>query len=52
MNFLPDEMIATEADFKTLGIQEGSEVFFTGLFTPYVGVKKIIPFSDLGGSPY
>ena len=48
MQFVPVEMITTEDDFKTMGIQEGSEVFFTGLFTPYVGTKRNYPVFRFG----
>jgi len=45
---LPEEMITTEKDFKGLGITEGSEVFFTGLFSPYVGTRKNYPVVRFG----
>ena len=45
---LPVDMITTEDDFKAMGIQEGSEVFFTGLFTPYIGTKKNYPVFRFG----
>jgi hypothetical protein len=48
MQVLPVEMITTRDDFKTIGIQEGSEVFFTGLFTPYVGTKRNYPVFRFG----
>lgn len=34
--------------FKRLPIEEGTEVFFTGLFTPYTGEKKIYPIVRFG----
>lgn len=46
--FLPEEMITTEQDFKSLGITEGSEVFFTGLFSPYVGARRNYPVVRFG----
>lgn len=46
--FLPEEMITTEQDFKSLGITEGSEVFFTGLFSPYVGTRRNYPVVRFG----
>jgi hypothetical protein len=42
------DMITTEEDFKAIGIQEGSEVSFTGLFTPYIGTKKNYPIFRFG----
>jgi hypothetical protein len=32
--FLPDDFLTTKDEFKKLNIREGSDVFFTGLFTP------------------
>ena len=32
--FLPDDLLTTKDDFKKLNIREGTDVFFTGLFTP------------------
>lgn len=46
--FLPDDMITTQEDFKKLKIREGSEVFFTGLFTPYLGSEKNYPIVRFG----
>ena len=46
--FLPAEMITTEKDFRELKIVEGSEVFFTGLFSPYVGTKRNYPVVRFG----
>lgn len=46
--FLPDDMITTEKDFKDLNITEGSEVFFTGLFSAYVGTRKNYPVVRFG----
>ena len=46
--FLPDEYLTTENDIKNLGIREGSEVFFTGLFAPFVGEHKNYPVVRFG----
>src|SRR5262249_28010393 len=46
--FLPNEMITTKKDFKDLNIREGAEVFFTGLFSPYVGTRKNSPVVRFG----
>lgn len=45
---LPDEIITTEKDFRELKITEGSEVFFTGLFTPYTGTLRNYPIVRFG----
>ncbi len=45
---LPEEMITTEKDFKDLKITEGSEVFFTGLFSGYLGARKNYPIVRFG----
>jgi hypothetical protein len=45
---LPEDMITTEKDFKDLKITEGSEVFFTGLFSPYVGTRRNYPVVRFG----
>jgi len=46
--FLPDEMITTEKAFRELRIAEGSEIFFTGLFTPYIGTLSNYPVVRFG----
>lgn len=46
--FLPEDMVTTEKDFKELKITEGSEVFFTGLFSPYIGTRKNYPVVRFG----
>lgn len=46
--FLPDDMITTKEAYKELKIREGSEVFFTGLFTPYLGAKRNYPVVRFG----
>ncbi len=46
--FLPDEYITTQEDYKKLNIREGSDVFFTGLFTPYLGSEKNYPVVRFG----
>lgn len=45
---LPEDMITTDKDFKDLKITEGSEVFFTGLFSPYVGTRRNYPVVRFG----
>ena len=46
--FLPDEFITTQEDYDNLKIREGSDVFFTGLFTPYLGSEKNYPVVRFG----
>jgi hypothetical protein len=46
--FLPDEFITTQKDYDSLKIREGSDVFFTGLFTPYPGSEMNYPVVRFG----
>jgi len=46
--FLPDEMITTQEQFLSLKIAEGSEIFFTGLFTPHIGESRNLPIVRFG----
>jgi hypothetical protein len=46
--FLPDDMITTKETYKELNIREGSDVFFTGLFTPYPGAERNYPVVRFG----
>lgn len=45
---LPSSMIVTKEDFANLRIAEGTEVFFTGLFTPYLGKERNYPIVRFG----
>lgn len=45
---LPESWITDVAKFKELKISEGSEVFFTGLFTPHLGQQKNYPVVRFG----
>jgi hypothetical protein len=45
---LPDDMITTREDFEKLHISEGSDIFFTGLFTPYMGEVRNYPIVRFG----
>lgn len=49
-DFIPlsAELITSREDFPELGISEGTEVFFSGLFTPYMGKKKNYPVVRFG----
>ncbi len=42
------DMITTKDDFNNLHIEEGSEVFFTGLFSPFIGALKNYPIVRFG----
>lgn len=46
--FLNADLITTKEDFENLNISEGSDVFFTGLFIPYMGVNRIYPIVRFG----
>ena len=46
--FLPEDTITTKEAFKELKIREGSDVFFTGLFTPYTGSERNYPIVRFG----
>lgn len=43
-----ENFIRDKNSFKSLPIEEGTEVFFTGLFSPYVGEKRIYPIVRFG----
>jgi Trypsin-like peptidase domain len=45
---LPDEKLTTQEEYKNLSIREGSDVFFVGLFTPYLGAEKNYPVVRFG----
>lgn len=46
--FLTDDLVTTKEEFKELKIREGSDVFFTGLFTTYTGAEKNYPIVRFG----
>jgi hypothetical protein len=46
--FLPNDYLTSQPDFKNLGISEGSDIFFTGLFLPHVGEHKNYPVVRFG----
>jgi hypothetical protein len=46
--FLPAEFLTSKKDFADLKIVEGSEVFFTGLFSPHVGTRRNYPVIRFG----
>jgi hypothetical protein len=45
---LPNDFITSKKDFEELKIREGSEVFFTGLFSPHVGTLRNYPIVRFG----
>lgn len=45
---LPVDFITSSNDFKNLEIQEGSDVFFTGMFTHHLGEKQNTPITRFG----
>lgn len=45
---LPLELLTSKQDFADLKIVEGSEVFFTGLFSPHVGTRRNYPVIRFG----
>lgn len=46
--FIPDSFLATTNDIKSLKISEGTDIFFTGLFTPYTGKEQNHPICRFG----
>jgi hypothetical protein len=47
-SYLPASFLTTREDFKSLDITEGDEVFFTGMFTSYIGEKANHPIVRFG----
>ncbi|WOD42517.1 S1 family peptidase [Hwangdonia lutea] len=45
---LPSTFLTNKKNFKDLNIREGSDVFFTGMFTPFIGDKRIYPIVRFG----
>ncbi|OQP59249.1 hypothetical protein A3860_37995 [Niastella vici] len=46
--YMGPEYISTKEEFNNLAIEEGTEVFFTGLFVPFTGEHKIYPIVRFG----
>jgi hypothetical protein len=46
--FLPTSFLTTRENFDSLHITEGDEVFFTGMFSQYLGEKANYPISRFG----
>ena len=47
-HYIPSEVIATKEKITQLGIAEGYDVFFTGLFSSYVGQQRNQPVTRFG----
>lgn len=45
---IPESMMTGEDVFQKLGLGEGTDVFFTGLFTPYSGARRNYPIVRFG----
>jgi hypothetical protein len=45
---LGDSLLTTKPLFKQLGIREGTEVFFTGMFVNHLGTKRNLPLFRFG----
>lgn len=45
---LPSSMLTTKEDVKAMNITEGADVFFTGMFTSYLGNDKNYPIVRFG----
>jgi hypothetical protein len=46
--YLPANIATSEKDFKDLNIHEGSDVFFTGMFSHHLGDKQNTPITRFG----
>jgi hypothetical protein len=46
--WFPEKLISDKARLKSLHIEEGTEVFFTGLFTQHIGTKRNYPIFRFG----
>jgi hypothetical protein len=48
IKILPEQMLTSADDFKTLNISVGSDMFFTGMFTGFLGERKSYPIVRFG----
>jgi hypothetical protein len=48
LEFLPENMLITADDFKSLNIGVGTDMFFTGMFTSFLGEKRSSPIVRFG----
>lgn len=46
--FLPEDYLTSKKTYNELNIREGTEVFFTGLFTSFIGEKRNYPIVRFG----
>ena len=46
--YIPESLLLDRITFKSLKIEEGTEAFFVGLFSPYQGIHKIYPIFRFG----
>lgn len=46
--FMPNDFLTSKEDYINMNIKEGSEVFFTGMFKPFLGKKKNYPITRFG----
>ena len=45
---LPFDYLTGKDDFKKLNVSEGSDIFFVGMFTPYLGAQQNYPIVRFG----
>ena len=48
IQMIPSDLIATTNHIRNLKIREGDEMFFMGLFTPFIGAQANIPIVRFG----
>ncbi len=46
--FIPQDLLTSREQFRALGMREGDEVFFAGLFTPHAGLARNVPIVRFG----
>jgi len=46
--FMPLNLLMTREEFKERNVREGDDVFFVGLFAPFVGTQRNYPISRFG----
>jgi hypothetical protein len=51
LEFLPEDMLIGTDDFQKLNIGVGTDMFFTGMFTGFLGEKKSYPVVRFGKLP-
>lgn len=45
---IDEDLLTSEKDFSALNIREGSDIFFTGMFLPYIGANRNYPIVRFG----